>query len=156
MTRSRSTNRFSSMVTVIVCAVGFSAAMTEQARGQLHGIAIAKGCLGPVCEGELTDCTINFGYSDDAGDTLKIHAAWDVQDVTGKKARIPAAGAEIIGDLFSSGKSIGDDDGICEDNEVCEGNLAIVAVAGNTTCVVGGSLPCAIGPGGSPVRWYVL
>ena len=29
---------------------------------------------------------------------MRVHAAWDVQDVLGDRVRIPAVGAEIIGD----------------------------------------------------------
>ena len=134
----------------LVAALGvFSFGATDSALGQFHGITIAKGCLGPVCEGELTSCDFSFGYNDGNGDTLRLHGAWDVQDVTGDGVRLPSLGGEVIGDTFSDGSMIGNDDGVCDSGEVCEGNLPIVAAAGNTTCTVGGSLPCAIGPGGS-------
>ncbi|UCC31979.1 MAG: hypothetical protein JSU86_06805, partial [Phycisphaerales bacterium] len=98
-----------------------SATMAEQAYGQgLHGVSIAKGCVSPLCVGETTSCEIQLGYNDDFGDTIKILAAWDVQDLGGDNVRVPGAG-----------------------------DLPIVMVGGNTTCTVGGSLPCMIGPGGS-------
>lgn len=122
------------------------------ASAQLHGIGIAKGCEGPVCDGELVVCEIEFSYNDDFGDTLKIHGAWDVKKPNTDPTRIPAVGAEINGDQFSTGKPIGNDDGICDPLEACEGNLPIVMVAGNTTCMVGGGLPCLIGPGGSTLN----
>jgi hypothetical protein len=61
-----------------------------------------------------------LGYNDDFGDTIKVLEAWDVQDFGGDNVRVPATG-----------------------------NLPIVHVGGNTTCTIGGALPCLIGPGGS-------
>jgi hypothetical protein len=86
----------------------------------LHGVTIAKGCVAPLCEGETTSCDIQLGYNDDFGDTIKVLSAWDVQDVGGDYVRVPATG-----------------------------DLPIVNVGGNTTCTIGGALPCRIGPGGS-------
>ena len=129
--------------------VGTKCSSAESRDGGQHGIAVAKGCLSPMCDGEATMCEIAFGYNDDFGDTIRIHAAWDVQDFAGDDVRIPALGAEVSGDTFGNGGMIGDDDGVCEANEVCLGNLPIVSAVGNTTCVVGGSLPCNIGPSGS-------
>jgi hypothetical protein len=86
----------------------------------LHGVTIAKGCVSPLCEGETTSCDIQLGYNDDFGDTIKVLSAWDVQDFGGDNVRVPATG-----------------------------DLPIVDVGGNTTCTIGGALPCLIGPGGS-------
>lgn len=86
----------------------------------LHGITIAKGCVSPLCEGETTSCDIQLGYNDDFGDTIKVLSAWDIQDFGGNNVRVPATG-----------------------------DLPIVNVHGNTTCTIGGALPCLIGPGGS-------
>ena len=66
---------------------------------------------------------MQLGYNDDFGDTIKILAAWDVQDFGGDDVRVPDTG-----------------------------DLPIVAVGGNTTCTVDGSLPCLIGPGGSTLE----
>jgi hypothetical protein len=87
-----------------------------------HGVLIQKSCVSPVCVGEATDCTINIGHADFFGDTVRIMAAWDVVDIgmAGDNVRVPAVG-----------------------------NLPITAVFGNTTCVVGGSLPCNVGAAGS-------
>ena len=111
---------------VCVCSVAVAVAVmlvgsVEYAYGQgLHGITIAKGCVSPLCEGEITDCDVQIGYNDDFGDTIRILTAWDVQDIGGDAVRVPASG-----------------------------NLPIVAVGGNTTCVVAGALPCLIGPANS-------
>lgn len=113
-------NRLVAGVLVAGVAV-LSVTTAEQAYGQgLHGVSIAKGCVSPLCVGETTSCDIQLGYNDDFGDTIKIHTAWDIQDLGGDNVRVPAMG-----------------------------DLPIVMVGGNTTCTVGGSLPCMIGPGGS-------
>ena len=106
----------------VVAVAVLSAGSAEYAYAQgLHGITIAKGCVSPLCEGEITNCDVRIGYNDDFGDTIKILAAWDVQDIGGDNVRVPAD----------------------------PGDLPIVAVGGNTTCTVAGTLPCLIGPGGS-------
>ena len=108
-----------SMVAVAALLVGSA----EYAYGQglpVHGITIAKGCVSPLCVGESSNCEVEIGYNDDFGDTIRILSAWDVQDYNGDNVRIPASG-----------------------------DLPIVAVGGNTTCTVAGSLPCLIGPAGS-------
>jgi hypothetical protein len=86
----------------------------------LHGATIAKGCDGPKQPGETSHCDIQVGYNDAAGDTISIDSTWDVQDYLGDNVRVPVIG-----------------------------NLPISAVSGNTTCTVGGTLPCLIGPAGS-------
>lgn len=104
-----------------VGATVLSLAVGGQAFGQgLHGITIAKGCVSPLCVGETTKCDIKLGYNDEYGDTIEILAAWDVQDLGGDDVRVPGMG-----------------------------DLPIVAVGGNTTCTVDGTLPCRIGPGDS-------
>ncbi|MCP3904418.1 MAG: hypothetical protein GY715_12385, partial [Planctomycetes bacterium] len=88
--------------------------------GQLHGVLIAKSCTSPMKVGDITDCEIVIGYNDDFGDTLTILSAFDIVDPDGDSVRIPPVG-----------------------------DLEIITVAGNTTAVVGGSLPVNIGPPGS-------
>jgi uncharacterized repeat protein (TIGR01451 family) len=83
---------------------------------QAHGASIAKNCSSPKRVGATVDCILVVGYNDDFGDDVSILQAWDVQDFGGDNVRVPAAG-----------------------------NLPILAVSGNTTCVAGGSLPCSIG-----------
>jgi hypothetical protein len=85
-----------------------------------HGVVIGKSCTGPACVGENTNCQIFTGHADFFGDTIRIDEAFDVVDPSGAATRIPPVG-----------------------------NLPIVSVSGNTTCMAGGSLPCFIGPGGS-------
>jgi hypothetical protein len=85
-----------------------------------HTTNIGKSCASPVCPGETTGCQIFVGHWDFFGDTTEILEAWDIVDPEGGAVRVPAAG-----------------------------NLPIIAVFGNSTCVVGGSLPCLIGPPGS-------
>lgn len=89
----------------------------------LHGATIAKGCNSPKQPGETVQCDIQVGYNDQAGDTISIDEAWDVEDYGGDNVRVPAVG-----------------------------NLPITAVSGNTTCAVAGSLPCKIGPSGSTLN----
>jgi len=102
-----------------VMMVGFSA---NQANAQFlrHGISVQKGCDGPFCVGDTTSCTFLVSYNDDYGDTTMIMEAYDQLDTDGDgtfETRIPAAG-----------------------------NLPIIEAGGNTTCTVGGSLPCNLGP----------
>lgn len=113
-------NRVSAGV-LSACVVAAWLGLAGQAYGQgLHGVTIAKGCVSPLCVGEMTSCDIQLGYNDEFGDTIRILSAWDVQDFGGDNVRVPDTG-----------------------------DLPIVAVGGNTTCAVGGALPCMIGPGGS-------
>jgi hypothetical protein len=86
----------------------------------LHGATIAKGCNSPKSPGDTTDCSIQVGYNDQGGDTISVDEVWDVEDFGTDNVRVPAVG-----------------------------NLQIIAVSGNTTCVVAGALPCKIGPSGS-------
>lgn len=110
----------STLVAVAIWCAGVASYAHAQ---QLHGIAIAKGCVSPLCEGETTNCDVQIGYNDGFGDTIRLLSAWDVQDFGGDNVRVPAVG-----------------------------DLPIVAVGGNTNCMVGGSLPCEIGPAGSTLN----
>ena len=84
---------------------------------QFHGITILKGCDRASKVGDTTSCFIRAQYADDYGDTIVLHEAWDeVASGTGT-VRVPATG-----------------------------NLPIDSVSGNSTCTVGGSLPCDLGP----------
>lgn len=109
---------------VILLVVGLLIMVTTQKAHATvivqHGATISKGCDSPKTPGDTTDCQIRVGYNDDAGDTISVDEAWDVEDVGGDNVRVPAVG-----------------------------NLPIVAVSGNTTCTVAGTLPCKIGPAGS-------
>ena len=79
-----------SAVAAVAMLSAFSA---ERANAQLlHGITIAKGCVSPLCVGELSDCDVQIGYNDEFGDTIRILSAWDVQDVTGDGVRVPDSG----------------------------------------------------------------
>ncbi len=82
-----------------------------------HGATIAKTCTSPKQPGETVSCSIKVGYNDEAGDSISVDSAWDIQDYGGDAVRVPSSGS-----------------------------LPISAVSGNTTCTVGGSLPCLIGP----------
>lgn len=89
-------------------------------QGVEHAPPIVNMTCSPKCAGEQTDCTIAVGHADFAGDSTEIVDVWDTIDPAGQAVRIPSTGS-----------------------------LPIVGVFGNTTCSVGGSLPCLIGPGGS-------
>jgi hypothetical protein len=92
----------------------------DQAQAQvplLHGITILKRCDSPSKVGDTTSCFIRATHADDYGDTITLHEAWDEVASGAGTVRVPAAG-----------------------------NLPIDSVSGNTTCTVGGSLPCEIGP----------
>ena len=117
------TNRLTTTTCVLLAMTGLTAAQASPTG--MHGIMIAKGCRGPVCDGEKTDCIIEFGYNDDFGDTIRILEVFDVEDIGQDDVRVPDTG-----------------------------NLPIVAVGGNTTCIIGGSLPCEIGPGGSTAHGF--
>ena len=108
------------LAALVFSIVALSGSPWAAAQIQRHGVSIAKGCVSPSKVGDTTLCEIELGYNDDFGDTIMIVAAWDVQDSGGDNVRVPAVG-----------------------------DLPIVAVDGNTTCTVGGSLPCNIGEGGS-------
>jgi hypothetical protein len=88
-----------------------------------HGATIGKICETPKLIGDKLVCDITITYDDDFGDTLKVWAAWDEVDPLGSSTRVPTAG-----------------------------NLAIVAVFGNTTATVAGPLPALIGPAGSTLN----
>ncbi len=128
-------------------AIVLLAAVTAAPAGAIssHGVAIQKTCQGPrrscdgnafcsdglVCNGEevcdtsisnVVSCDIVITHFDTFGDTLQLLSAFDVEDFGGDNVREPAG----------------------------TGNLAIVAVSGNTTCTVGGSLPCNLLPATSP------
>jgi hypothetical protein len=87
-----------------------------------HGVLVGKSCETPLCPGDSTDCSIVVGHADFFGDTIAIQQAFDIVDPGpgGDNVRVPPVG-----------------------------NLPIVGIFGNTTCTVGGSLPCLIGEGGS-------
>jgi hypothetical protein len=98
---------------------GFVVAAAAPASAQ-HGVSIFKSCISPKCVGDTTDCEIGVGHADFFGDTVRIEEVFDIVDPANDAVRVPAVG-----------------------------NLEIVEVSGNTTCSVGGSLPCNLGPGGS-------
>jgi len=104
-------------VMAAVMLVGFSA---NQAMAQRHGISVQKGCDGPLCIGDTTNCTFLVSHNDGYGDTTMIMEAYDQLDTDG--------------------------DGTFETRIPASGNLPIMEVGGNTTCTVGGSLPCNLGP----------
>jgi hypothetical protein len=103
--------------------VYFSNAQAANAQVVLHGATIAKGCTSPKMPGQTTNCNIQVGYNDAAGDTISIDSVYDKEDFGGDNVRVPAVGS-----------------------------LPISAVSGNTTCTVAGSLPCLIGPAGSTLN----
>ena len=87
------------------------------ARAQLHGAGILKSCEPCKTVGEITNCLIQVRNIDGFGDTLIVKQGFDTVASGGGPVRVPASG-----------------------------NLPIIAVSGTTTCTVGGSLPCDIGP----------
>jgi hypothetical protein len=119
-----------------IFSLGFSTVVQAQ-----HGVAIAKTCQSPVrvcdtpedcsdgneCTTEFCDtetftrgtleCTWTVTHDDDFNDTLSITGSWDFVKPFTDPTRVPAAG-----------------------------NAPIVAVTGNTNCVVGAFVPCNIGP----------
>jgi hypothetical protein len=102
----------------VVAVVGVTAKVVQAQSVQLfHGATIAKACTSPKQAGQNASCSIQVGYNDQAGDTISIDEVWDIQDFGGNNVRVPASGS-----------------------------LPISAVSGNTTCTVGGTLPCTIGP----------
>jgi len=129
---------------MLMAFVAITFSSVAQAQDQ-HGVSISKGCESPVriCDTDaecddanqctddvcddtlpnLLDCTFNATNDDDFLDTLSVNGAWDMIFNNGGPTRVPAVG-----------------------------NADIVAVDGNTTCVVGPYVPCTIGPdaGGGP------
>jgi hypothetical protein len=122
-----------------IVSLGFSTVTQAQTE---HGAAIGKSCQSPVrvcdtpedctdgneCTTESCDtetftrgtleCTWSVTHDDDFNDTLSIEGAFDtVKPFTAESTRVPAAGS-----------------------------APIIAVSGNTTCVVGAFVPCNIGP----------
>ena len=89
----------------------------------LHGIAGLKGCEACKEPGQTTDCEIQAAYVDQYGDTTRIDSAKDIIASAGGDVTVPPSG-----------------------------NLPIVAIEGNTTCAVAGTLPCLIGPAGSTLN----
>lgn len=106
-------------------AIYFAAPRIAQAQAH-HATAMYIGCRSPVCVGQATHCVIDVAHSDTFGDTTQIVEAFDIVDPIsednpgGSNIRVPSVG-----------------------------NLPIAAAIGNTTCTVGGSLPCLLGPAGS-------
>ena len=106
---------------VLFVAVALALAMSTPASAILfHGATIAKNTESPKAPLEYLEVSIEVGYNDDYGDTIQINECWDVVDIGGDNVRVPAVGS-----------------------------LEIIAVSGNTTATVGGSLPVKIGPSGS-------
>ena len=93
---------------------------TQAQQLQFHGVIIQKSCESPSKAGDTTDCLVRLIHNDGFGDSISIREAFDRVDPLGDNVRVPATG-----------------------------DLPISAVSGNTTCTVGGSLPCSIGPAGS-------
>ncbi|MCP3904707.1 MAG: DUF11 domain-containing protein, partial [Planctomycetes bacterium] len=109
-----------SFVCMVMLSLAATLGMSVAAHGQAHGIGISHFCDGPKLVGETLDCTVQVIHNDDFGDTLSINESWVIVDPGGLDVRVPAVG-----------------------------NLEIIAVVGNTTAIVGGSLPVLIGPPGS-------
>ena len=127
-----------SVLVLALTALLFSSFAQAQAG---HGIALRKGCEGPVavcqsdadcsdgnqCTDDLCDpgdqylsaldCEITATYNDTYGDRITLTSVFDTIEATDGDVRNPATGS-----------------------------LPIVLVSGNTDCQVGGTLPCAIGP----------
>jgi hypothetical protein len=143
------TSRFLMVCVMGLFFIGVSAALQMAVRAQSpasedglllsptasHGVALAKVCTqnrkqcppgfddGLFCNGVETctpdtlECFFTVSYNDTFGDTTQINEAFDIVDPFGGATRVPAAG-----------------------------NLQIDSISGNTTCTVGGALPCTIGP----------
>lgn len=109
-------------ITALASAAVVSAKLqTSNAAVVQHGASISKGCENPKMPGDTVDCHMTVGYNDQGGDTISIDSVWDLQAyLLSNQTRVPAVGS-----------------------------LPIMEVSGNTTCTVGGSLPCLIGPAGS-------
>jgi len=127
--------KFTTLLLMVFAVFAFSSV----AQAQDHGIGIGKSCSGPVrtCDSDLDcddgdactfeecdltipdtlSCTFTASYNDGFDDTISILQAWDTVDPFGTPTRSPGSG-----------------------------NAEIVNVGGNTTCVIGGTLPCTIGP----------
>ncbi len=90
--------------------------LAQDPEGDEHGIGIALG-LDPRCEGESIFGRLTASYNDLFGDTTRIDEAYFRIGSPTSKERFPAEGT----------------------------SLEIVEVFGNTTAVVGGSLPVLIG-----------
>jgi hypothetical protein len=131
----------------LVAGVMFFANVTTAFGQQLHGAGILKSCTSPVivcdndaeCSGasgeckenkcdasglHATSCIIRVTNLDEFGDSIQVNTAFD---------RITTAGGVI--------------------QNPTSGNLQIVAVSGNTTCVIGGALPCTLGTINSSVTF---
>jgi len=85
-----------------------------------HGIWYQPICLGVHFVGDQLGCEVVVGYDDDFGDTTEIMEVYVIVDPLGEATRVPSSG-----------------------------NLAILAVSGNTTAVPGDGGGIRIGPGGS-------
>jgi len=106
----------------LLVIIGFASVQTK-AQVESHGIIVDKGCSVGLCIGDTTVCEFAVSYNDDFGDTTQLIEAWDSVDTDG----------DTVGDV----------------RVPAVGNLEIVAAQGNTTCTIGGSLPCNIGPANS-------
>lgn len=109
--------------TMLAGAVAASLMLSDGVRGDVgndHGFFISMQCETPVCVGETIDCAMTFFYDDDFGDTTEIREAYAIVETAGGDVRIPPVG-----------------------------NLEICEVSGNTTGVIGGTVPVRIGPSGS-------
>ncbi|HJQ83014.1 MAG TPA: hypothetical protein VKA21_02990, partial [Candidatus Binatia bacterium] len=103
----------------IVAATLLLATTGGPAWAQLHGAGILKSCEPCKIVGEMTNCLIQVQNIDGFQDTLTLKEGFDTVASGTGPVRVP----------------------------LVSGNLPIVAVSGTTTCTVGGSLPCDIGPG---------
>jgi len=126
--------RFTTLLLMAFVAISFGSVAQAQ-----HGVSIDKGCSSPVrtCDTDadcnvddnlctidtcdlgipdMLDCQFTVTPNDAFNDTLSINGAWDNVFNNGGPTRVPA---------------VGDSD--------------IIAVSGNTTCVVGPFVACTIG-----------
>jgi hypothetical protein len=157
---------------VVPVAALATLALSLQAFGQQHGSNVLKSC-DPQCRipGTTVDCEISVSHVDGFDDITAVYAVFDVVMGAGGDVRIPAEGPEVIGDTFPNpdgtpGAMIGDDDGICEPDEVCEGNLDLEVIIGAVLCadinnpalacdpsmVQNCVLPCYLGPSGAALN----
>ncbi|MBK5290126.1 MAG: hypothetical protein JJE04_00340 [Acidobacteriia bacterium] len=121
----RTCRKFSTPLWLIALAV-VSSLMAPQgafAQGQaIHGIGVAKNCVGQLVVGQTTNCVITaLNNTDTDGDSLTVTGIFDIVQASPINVRVPAAG-----------------------------NLPIIGVTGGATCASANTaFPCNLPPGGT-------
>ncbi len=127
----RLTGRRAIILGALMAAVMCASTGRAQAHEQEHGIALLKGCSGPVCVGEYLDCTMRAQFVSDYPDAYEITHMWDIVQSDNGDVRVPDTGDLPIIRVFGNALCT-DQDGTCD------------AQTGEDC-----ALPCYIGPPGA-------